>query len=78
MFTKMHVIQYPSGNWGFVGSVHAMLTWQNKDGTPLTDSDIEKLRYLSNPGMLYKSKSFKTKDDALKAAKDLNCQVENS
>ncbi len=33
MFEKMHLMQYPTGNWGFVGQVHEKLantTWKTE------------------------------------------------
>lgn len=31
---------YPSGRWGFVGSVDARLAYVRKDGSPATDDDL--------------------------------------
>ena len=59
-----HIIQYPSGRWGFVGHVAVKLGWVNKDGSELTDEQAKRLASASNPAMLARSRSFETKEAA--------------
>lgn len=75
MYPKNHVFQYPSGKWGFVGRVDCRLTWQNKDGTPLTAADATRLVRLSNPGMAYKVKVYNSRQDAIDAANVLGVEI---
>lgn len=70
-----HIFQYPSGKWGFVGRVDCRLTWQNKDGTPLNDTQASELTQLSNPAMFFKVKCYDTREQALNAAEILGAKV---
>lgn len=68
----LHLIQYPSGNWGFVGSVPAKLAWKRKDGKPMADEDWRTIKYCSAPAMFgYIGCSWPTKEDAEKAREGL-------
>ena len=75
MYPLNNVFQFPSGKWGFVGRVSVWLGWQRKDGTPLTLDDAMRLPTLSNPAMLYKTRSYDTREDAIRAAKELGQPV---
>ena len=40
----LHVIQFPSGKWGFVGNVPSDLSYEQKDGTPATSEQISNIK----------------------------------
>lgn len=67
----LHVIQFPTGTWGFVGSVPVPLKYERRDGKPLSAEDQSTLAGANIPGMLkeFKTRSWKTREDAAKAAK---------
>ena len=70
------ITKYPSGRWGFVGSVNVRLVYQRKDGQPLTDKDCENIQQFG-PGLLkhIKSLSYTTAQEAEQAAKDLGFEI---
>lgn len=80
----LHVIKYPSGTFGFTGSVPASLGYTNKDGSPLSADDedeaMKEMRY-SVPGGVggkyskFKTRSWKTAKEALAAAKKAGFEV---
>jgi hypothetical protein len=80
----LHVIKYPSGSFGFTGSVPVALGYTNKDGSPLSAGDEEEamkeVRY-SVPGGVggkhskFKTRSWKTAKEALVAAKKAGYDV---
>jgi hypothetical protein len=78
---KALVLQkHPSGNWGFVGSVPVPLYWERKDGKPISPEEAKDLTQSSNPSMFAKTRGikqrvFKSKEEALKAAKKLKAKV---
>ncbi|MCB1349010.1 MAG: hypothetical protein KDK11_10320 [Maritimibacter sp.] len=44
MFNKMHMIQYPTGRWGFVGKVHEQLvgkSWETENTARLAAKFVE-------------------------------------
>jgi hypothetical protein len=66
---KLTLMQAPTGVWIFRGSVPVHLAWEKKKGGRLADDEIETLSKVSTPAMMAKSVHFKTKEEALKAAK---------
>ena len=60
-----HVMQYPSGRWGFVGRVPAALAWTRRDGKPMTGDDWHTVRYCMAPGSFgYGPVTFATEGEA--------------
>ena len=60
-FNRCHVMQFPTGRWGFVGAVPAALAWQRKDGAPMTAADWHTVKHCSAPAMFgYKAVTFDT------------------
>ena len=71
----LHTIQYPSGKWGFVGSVPLCLSYEKKDGSPITKKEIADLAQTNNPAMTAKSygiirRVFDSEDEAKNAARE--------
>jgi hypothetical protein len=66
---KLTLMKAPTGVWIFRGSVPFHLAWQKKKGGRLSDEEAETVSKISTPAMMAKSVSFKTKEEALKAAK---------
>jgi hypothetical protein len=68
-----YLLKTPTGRWAFVGSVDMRLGYTNKDGSLITDPADAANRYrsISTPAMLFKSRSFETKEAAINAAKSL-------
>lgn len=58
-----HVIQYPSGRFGFAGKVPAILAWMRKDGKPMSAQDWKDVAH-AGPLNVYKMPSFDTKEMA--------------
>jgi len=71
----VHVIKNPAGTFSFVGSVPANLVMMNKDGSELSKEQADKVAKASNPGMLAKSRVFKTMADAEKAASKMGVKI---
>ncbi len=61
------LMQYPTGCWGFVGSVRADLCYVQLDGSPATDAQLDKARGFGPRLARLKTRSFATKADALAA-----------
>ena len=67
---KNLITQYPSGRWGFVGSVHVSLAYRRKDGQPLSDKDCQNIRQFGITMLPHiEDVSFDTKEAAEEAAK---------
>lgn len=58
----LHVIQFPSGRWGFVGSVPEALAFEG------TAEEIQKARQFGPGFAKVKAVSFATKEDAIAEA----------
>lgn len=71
----LHLMKNPKGTYSFVGSVPAELGYTEKDGSPLTSKTKKDLQHASNPSMIAKSRIFKTKDEAVLAAKKLGYSI---
>lgn len=57
--------------WKFVGRVSAPLCYERKDGEPLTEEDVHTIRQHGPRLAGVKSRSFETREDALRALADL-------
>lgn len=60
-------LQFPSGRWGFVGSIRADLAYVQADGTPATETQLETARKFGPRLAHLKTRSFVTKAEALAA-----------
>lgn len=68
----LHLDHWPSGKWGFVGSIPQVLAYEYADGSPISDADAKDIRSFG-PGMVCKSRgihtrAWDTKEEALAAA----------
>lgn len=59
--------QYPTGRWGFVGSVRADLCYKRPDGEPLTGENVAEIRQFGPRLAGVTGVSFETREDALTA-----------
>lgn len=76
---QLSIIQYPSGRFGFVGSVPKDLAVRHRDNRTLTNEEFERYRCASNPSMILRSENyvvpvFNTYDDAVNFA--LECGID--
>lgn len=74
-YPKNMVFQNPNGTWGFVGRVDVRLSWIAKDGSEVTPELAERIARASCPGMIAKTRVFKSKQDAIDFAKGLGLEV---
>jgi hypothetical protein len=66
------VIQFPSGQWGFVGRVDARLMYEQKDGSPASAEQIAKvMQHGSGLVRDVQRRTWDTKEEALTAAQQL-------
>ena len=68
-----NIIQYPSGRWGFVGSVDIRLAYTELDGSDLSDERARELVQFG-PGLLrprVKACAWPTRDAPIAAAQEL-------
>jgi hypothetical protein len=66
-----NLIQYPSGRWGFVGKVPAVLAFINKEtGEAPTDEQVAKANSFGVRFSGLKTRSWATKEEAEAAAKN--------
>lgn len=76
----LHLDHYPSGKWGFVGSVPCVLAYKYKEtGLPISDTDAKDIRQFG-PGLIMKSRgiqicAWETAEAALEAAKTAGFEV---
>lgn len=75
MFSRfgLHVTQYPSGKWGYVGNVPANLAWQMADGSVVSEEIAADIARASVRSMAMKShgistRVFVTHEDAVRFA----------
>lgn len=54
----MRIIKYPSGRYGFVGSVPKDLAIRHRDNRTLTDVEFTEYSQASNPDMVKRSKNY--------------------
>lgn len=69
-FEKNSLIQYPSGRWGFVGTVNWQLTVVRKDGSLPTLEEAVEDNCLPGSFRKLKTRSWETWEAALAAAKE--------
>ncbi len=74
----LHVIQYPSGKWGFVGSVPAELSYVTKQGGSISAANIEKQLRLPANKRIIKSRAWLTKEAAVEEANERGYEVSNA
>lgn len=68
-FNKCHVIDYPSGRWGFVGRVPAELAFVRRDGAPMSAMDYKHAAECNTPALLgHITRAFASRDEAIAAA----------
>jgi hypothetical protein len=80
MTYKLSIIQYPSGRFGFVGSVPKDLAIRHRNNTKLTDAEFDEYSKASNPAMIRDARNyvvpvFNYKDDAIEFARDAGFEV---
>jgi hypothetical protein len=67
-FNGCHIMQYPTGKWGFVGRVPRTLAWQRRDGARMTETDWHTVAYCMAPGSFgYGAVAFETEAQAIAA-----------
>lgn len=73
----LHLDQYPSGRWGFSGSVPGILAYTDKAGNPVSDEFIKRQLMLPGSPKIRQivTRTWETKEDALKAATELGFKV---
>ena len=64
---KNIVEQYPTGRWGFVGSVRADLAYVQRDGSPATDEQIEKCQQFGPRLARLTTRTWPNKEAALES-----------
>jgi len=57
----LHVIKYPSGKYGFVGRVPAVLAYIHDDGTCPTNSECKDIHEAGRPALVLKRYGIKTR-----------------
>lgn len=67
MLPKNQLIQFPTGSWGFVGSVHAALAYIQADGSPATDAQLERCRQFGPRLAHLKTRCWPSRAEALQA-----------
>jgi DNA-binding TFAR19-related protein (PDSD5 family) len=55
----LHVTKFPSGKYGYVGSVPKDLAITHADGSPLSDQEWAEYKQASTPAMIKKSRGYK-------------------
>ena len=60
----LHLIQNPSGNFSFVGSVPFQLSYVTKSGNSVTSQEVESQMRLPSSYRTIKSRSFQSETDA--------------
>ncbi len=73
-----NVMQYPTGRWGFVGTVDGRLAAEHTDGTPLTEQEMIDCRKFGR-GLFknIRSRSWETREEAIAAADAIGAEVSN-
>lgn len=72
-----NLMQFPSGRWGFVGSVDARLSIVQLDGSPATPDQIRKAASFGIGIMRHeiRTRSWETRADAIAAAAELGVMI---
>ena len=71
----LSIIQFPSGRFGFVGSVPKDLAIRHRDNRTLSDAEFTEYSRASNPAMIMRANNyvepvFNTRDEALAFVRD--------
>ncbi len=69
------LIKFPSGNWGFVGSVSVGLGYIQPNGQEATEEDYENARQVGPRLAGLIQRVWLTSMDAIEAAKELGCEI---
>jgi hypothetical protein len=70
MFDKTHIIQLPTGRWGFVGRVPVALAYQQEDGSEPTAKQAEIIRGFGPRLAGVKARVYETRLEAHNALQD--------
>jgi hypothetical protein len=73
----LHVIENPNKTFSFVGSVPMNLSYERRDGQPLTEDDVRGIRQCG-VGLFRKTiacRVWQTREDAVAEAKALGFEV---
>lgn len=72
---QLTIIQYPSGRFGFVGSIPKDLAIRHRDNRTLSDAEYREYSQASNPDMVKRARNyvvpvFNSYEDAVNFAAD--------
>jgi len=73
----LHVIQYPSGRFGFVGRVPTALAYENLDGSPINERQAAAAAHCG-PGFAVpkiRKQTWTTREAAIVAAREAGHEV---
>jgi hypothetical protein len=75
----LHVEKYPSGKFGFIGSVPMVLAYRMADGSAISDKDAADIRSFG-PGLVCKSRGIRprvwnSREEAITEAQSLGYEV---
>jgi hypothetical protein len=71
------VIQYPSGRWGFVGSVDARLSFVRKDGSTPSPKEFQDAQLVGPQMVGLKTRSWGSREEAIEEARRLGLPITN-
>ena len=71
----LHLNQFPSGKWGFVGSVPRELCYVAIDGSTATDEQLRNAAQFGPRLAGVKTRVWDTRESAVQAAQALGCGV---
>jgi hypothetical protein len=66
----LHVMEYPTGRFGYVGSVPTTLAFTAPDGGPADPAEVEKACSFGQRFGKVKSRTFATKEEAVAFASE--------
>ena len=69
-----HVMQFPSGRWGFVGHVDTRLAFVQADGSAPTDKQLDTARHCGPGFAKLRKRTWDSRETALEAARDLGVE----
>ena len=77
---QLSIIQYPSGRFGYVGSVPKDLAIRHRDNRTLSDAEFTEYRQSSNPAMVqrrlnYVVPVFNTRAEAVQFAMEAGVSI---
>ena len=75
MTYQLSIIQYPSGRFGFVGSVPKDLAIRHRGNRKLSDAEFTEYKQSSNPAMIQRARNyvvpvFNTREEAVAFARE--------